>query len=575
MVKLDSRAARSAFVVEPKIDGLTVVLHYHQGIFIQGATRGDGQVGEDVTANLRTIRSIPLRIPVDSQKAEAPAELIVRGEAYIPTAAFDKLNLELQERGEKTYLNPRNTAAGSLRQLDPALTASRPLTILTYDIVSTSLGNPPATQWDLLEYLRANGFPVTDLARRFTNLNDAIQYCQEIGETRDSVPFEIDGMVIKLDDLQVARDLGISGKDPRGAIALKFPAREVSTRLLEIRVNVGRTGVLTPYAVLEAVEIGGVVVRQATLHNFDYITEKGIRPGDRVMIKRAGDVIPYVIGPILDVRSGTEMPYTPPAQCPSCGSQVERIPGEVAWFCVNPACPAQLVRNLEHFVSREAMDISGLGTKVVDQLTAAGLIKDAADLYQLTKAQLLTLEGFADKKVENLLAAIQESKSRPLARLINALGIHDVGEVAAQDLARRFENIQNLAAASRAELMSIEGIGPNTAASIRIWFEHEKNQLLVNKFIQLGIDPVETAAGANTPQPFSGKTFVVTGTLPTLGREEVKAYIQERGGKVTDSVSAKTDYLVLGEAPGSKLEKARSLNVAVIDETALRQLAGE
>ncbi len=574
ILKLDARVAHSAFVVEPKIDGLTVVLHYENGVFSHGATRGDGQVGEDVSANLRTIRSIPLRIPVDELAGPVPLELVVRGEAYIPVAAFDKLNQELQERGEKTYLNPRNTAAGSLRQLDASLTASRPLTILTYDIVSSSQ-ETPATQWGLLEYLRSMGFPVTDLAKKFSILDAAIMYCQQIGAARDSIPFEIDGMVIKLDDLRLAKDLGISGKDPRGAIALKFPAREVSTKLLEIRVNVGRTGVLTPYAVLEAVEVGGVVVRQATLHNFGYIAEKDIRPGDRVMIKRAGDVIPYVIGPILDARTGVEIAYVPPRVCPSCGSKVENLPGEVAWFCLNPACPAQLVRNIEHFVSREAMDITGLGTRVVEQLVSAGLIHDSADLYELSNEQLMLLDGFAEKKVENLLAAIADSKERPLARLIIALGIHGVGEVAAADLARKFGSIHKLAAATPAELMTLEGIGPNIAASIQIWFQHEKNSSLIDRFIRLGIDPVESGHSANAYQPFQGKTFVVTGTLPTLGREEVKEYIQQRGGKVSDSVSAKTDYLVLGEAPGSKLEKARSLYIQVIDESSLRKMAGE
>jgi len=574
MIKLDPRVAHSAIVVEPKIDGLTVVLHYENGIFTQGATRGDGQVGEDVTNNIRTIRSIPLRIPVDEHAGTTPARLVVRGEAYIPVAAFDKLNQELQERGEKTYLNPRNTAAGSLRQLDASLTASRPLTILTYDIVYSSQ-ETPATQWELLQYLMQMGFPVTNLAKKFTTLDAAIQYCQEIGKTRDSIPFEIDGLVIKLDELQLGKQLGISGKDPRGAIALKFPAREVSTQLLEIRVNVGRTGVLTPYAVLEAVEVGGVVVRQATLHNFDYIAEKDIRPGDRVMIKRAGDVIPYVIGPILDARTGVENAYVPPHECPSCGSKVENIPGEVAWFCLNPACPAQLVRNIEHFVSREAMDITGLGTKVVEQLVSAGLIHDAVDLYELSNEQLIQLEGFAEKRVDNLISAIKISKKRPLNRLIIALGIHNVGEVAAADLASKFGTIRRLATATQAELMTLEGIGPNIAASVQIWFQYEKNRNLVDRLIQLGIDPIETQITASENQPFLGKIFVVTGTLPTLGREEVKNYIQVRGGKLTDSVSAKTDYLVLGEAPGSKLEKARSLNIPVIDESSLRKLAGE
>jgi DNA ligase (NAD+) len=571
--KLDARVAASKFVVEPKIDGLTVVLHYENGRFVQGATRGDGEVGEDVTANLRTIRAIPLSIPIAENGPKPPSRLVVRGEAFISITSFEKLNAELQAKGEKTYLNPRNTAAGSLRQLDPALTASRPLTILTYDIVDAD-GDTPSTQWELLELLNGLGFPVSDRVRLCSSLEEAIKLCQDAGVERDSIPFEIDGMVIKLDDLQVADSLGVTGKDPRGAIAFKFPAREVSTRLLAINVNVGRTGVLTPYAVLEAVEVGGVVVRQATLHNFDYIAEKDIRVGDRVMIKRAGDVIPYVIGPIVDVRTGTEEVYNPPQLCPTCGEQVEHLPGEVAWYCVNASCPAQLIRNLEHFVSRGAMDIVGMGIKVVEQLVEAGLLKDAADIFSLNIEKLLTQEGFAEKKADNLVDAISAVKDRPLGRLINALGIRGVGEVAAADLAKRYGDLDLLAKASTDELQQMDGIGPNIAAGIVDWFDRKENRELIERLKQAGVSTQNAGNGSSGPgsQKLSGLTFVVTGTLPGLGREEVKEYIQVRGGKVTDSVSAKTSYLVLGENPGSKLEKARSLGVKVIREEELRKL---
>jgi DNA ligase (NAD+) len=571
--KLDQRVRSSKFVVEPKIDGLTVVLHYENGRFVKGATRGDGLVGEDVTMNLRTIRAIPLKIPLDSKGPNPPGRLVVRGEAYISTASFEKLNQQLQEKGEKAYLNPRNTAAGSLRQLDPTLTASRPLTLLTYDIVAAD-GETPKTQWELLNYLKALGFPISNKIRLCDTLDEAVKTCLQGGTERDSYTFEIDGMVIKLNDLVLADSLGVAGKDPRGAIAFKFPAREVSTRLLEIRVNVGRTGVLTPYAVLEAVEVGGVVVRQATLHNFDYIQEKDIRVGDRIMIKRAGDVIPYVIGPIVDIRNGTEEVYVPPEICPDCGEKVEQIPGEVARYCVNASCPAQLVRNLEHFVSREAMDIAGMGIKIVEQLVQAGFLKDLADIYSLTKGSLLTVEGFAEKKADNLIESIQSSKNRPLARLINAIGIRGVGEVAAIELANRYKDIDLLSKASVAELQRIEGIGPNIAAGIVDWFARKENLELIQKFKNAGVVTREEVSGTEQreEQVFSGLIFVITGTLLGFGREEVKEFIQARGGKVTDSVSAKTSYLVLGENPGSKLEKARGLGVKVIGEEDLRKL---
>ncbi len=377
--KLDDRVEKAAFVVEPKIDGLSVVLHYRDGIFVQGATRGDGEIGEDITANLRTIQAIPLRIPVNQEAGlgtvenqsttlPIPNTLVVRGEVFIPNPAFNQLNRRLAEAGEKTYLNPRNTAAGSLRQLNPALTAQRPLTILVYQIVYSEGGPIPTSQWDLLEYLRALGFPVTDVARCFDDLDSAIAYTQTWEQRRDELDYETDGMVIKLDDLSLARELGVIGKDPRGAIAFKFPAREVTTTLNGIDVEVGRTGVLTPKAVLEAVEINGVVVRNATLHNFDYIAEKDIRIGDRVLVKRAGEVIPYIIGPVTDARTGAEQPYSPPTTCPACRQAVEHFEGEVAWYCVNAACPAQLLRNIEHFVSRGAMDINGLGYKIIQKM---------------------------------------------------------------------------------------------------------------------------------------------------------------------------------------------------------------
>ncbi len=569
--KLDERVSSAQFVVEPKIDGLTVVLHYHQGRFVQGATRGDGEIGEDITANLRTVRAIPLHIPVDPHGPKPPDTLVVRGEVFINIQDFEALNQRLQEAGERTYLNPRNTAAGSLRQLDPALTAQRPLTLLTYQIVAAD-GPVPTEQWALLAYLGSLGFPVTDQAILCNDLESAIAACGQLARARDELSFEVDGSVIKINDLVVAAELGFVGKDPRGAIAFKFPAREVTTTLLDIGVNVGRTGVLTPYAILEPVEVGGVIVRQATLHNFDDIAEKDIRIGDRVLLKRAGDVIPYVIGPVLDVRSGVERSFVPPQICPTCGQAVEHLEGEVAWYCVNSACPAQLVRNLEHFVSRGAMDIVGLGIKIVEQLVEAGLVKDPADLYTLKKESLLALEGFAEKKADNLLAAIDASRQQPLSRLINALGIHGVGEVMAADLAEHFGDMDKLSRANMEDLQRIEGVGPNISAAIVDWFAREGNQVVLAKLHAAGVWPVVTSRKAALSLTLAGLTFVVTGTLPTLSREGAKEYILEHGGKPVDSVSKKTSYLVLGENPGSKLDKARELGVPVIDEAGLRGL---
>jgi len=572
IVKLDERVAKAGFVMEPKIDGLTVVLHYENGILVKGATRGDGEIGEDITENLRTVRAIPLHIPVENNGQHVPQRFVVRGEAFIFVKDFNDLNRKLEEAGEKTYLNPRNTAAGSLRQLDPALTAARPLTLLTYAIVDSSEPTP-RTQWETLNYLRSLGFPVTDLATRQKTIEDVIGQVPVWIEKRDSIPFEVDGVVIKLDDLIVAEELGFVGKDPRGAIALKYPAREVTTVLKEIGVNVGRTGVLTPYAMFEPVEVGGVMVKQATLHNFDYIEEKDIRIGDRVLIKRAGDVIPYVIGPIKDARTGNERRFTPPTVCPSCGQPTEHFNGEVAWFCVNSSCPAQLVRNVEHFVSRGAMDIIGMGIKIVEQVVESGLVKDVADIYSLDKTKLLTLEGFADKKADNLLESIKASKSQPLARLINALGIRGVGEVMAAELAKRFTDLDQLKEINEFQLQSIEGIGPNIAEAIADWFRRPVNRELIEKLRRLGVWPVSMRQERSDDENIlNGLTFVITGTLPTLSRDQAKALIERYGGKVTDSVSKNTSYLVVGEAAGSKLDKAKALNVALLDEEGLKEL---
>lgn len=609
ILKLDERVGHSKFVVEPKIDGLSVILHYRDGIFIQGATRGNGEIGEDITQNLRTVMAIPLSIPVNSQQntqneqqtglsqaeihlgsmtnhpISLPDYLVVRGEVFITNKDFDALNSRLLEAGEKTYLNPRNTAAGSLRQLDPTLTAQRPLTILCYQVVYSEGGKIPTTQWELLAWLKMLGFQVTNAARRFDNIENALEFVQLWDKRRDELGYEADGMVIKLDDLNLADDLGFVGKDPRGAIAYKFPAREVTTRLINIGVAVGRTGVLTPYAILEPVEIGGVVVERATLHNFDYIAEKDIRPGDRVLVKRAGEVIPYVIGPITALRTGQEVPFIPPAYCPACKQPVEHLEGEVAWYCVNSACSAQIIRILEHFVSKGCMDINGMGIKIVEKLIETGAVKDVADIYSLRREDIIKAVTRQDRKTksdppgkiaENLLQAIQISKNQPLNRVIAALGIRGVGEVSARDLADHFSSLDILAQADIEQLQQVDGIGLNIATAIFDWFRQERNLKVLEKLKAAGIWPVQQSdATSNSSGILTGKTFVVTGTLPTLSREGVKSYIESRGGKITESVSKKTDFLVLGENPGSKYEKALTLAVPILDEAGLFKLCDE
>lgn len=566
--KIDQRVRDSDFVVEPKIDGLTVVLTYENGILFQGATRGDGIVGENITENIRTIRGIPLRIPVDPNGIAAPEHLVVRGEIYLRRDDFEKLNeLNIQEGG-KPYLNPRNTAAGSLRQLNPAVTAKRPLKLFAYNILESSDISINRTQMGTLNALRSLGFPVSPDILYAPDQKSLKEKVDSLADKRDQLAYEIDGLVIKLNDLRLADRLGFVGKDPRGAIALKFPAREMTTQLEGIGVNVGRTGVLTPYAILSPVEIGGVIVKQATLHNFDFIRDRDIRIGDTVMVKRAGDVIPYVIGPITDLRNGQQIPYAIPDKCPVCGEPVEESREDVAVYCINSACPAQLIRTVEHFASRGAMDIGGMGIKVVEQIVHAGFVKDPADIYALTKTDLLTLDGFADKKAENLLNAVEQSKAQPLGRLVNALGIRGVGEVMAETLAGEFGSLENISNADYDSLTQIEGIGPNVAAAILDWFDNEKNKTVVTKLSAAGINPVNRKQSVtdDLSLPLAGKTIVVTGTLENFSRESVKETIQRFGGKTSESVSRNTDFVLAGANAGSKLTKAQQLGIAILDE---------
>jgi DNA ligase (NAD+) len=564
------------YVVEPKFDGLTVVLTYVNGVLVQGATRGNGEVGDDVTPNVRTVRSIPLRIPVSPDGPSVPPRLVVRGEVLFLKKDFEALNQRMREEGFPLYVNARNTASGALKQKDARVTAARPLSAYCYAIVDAD-GDVPATQWETLHYLRALGFLTADGVTRYSDrLEDVIAYTKEFEPHRHDLPYEIDGLVIKVNDLATSRDLGVVGKDPRGAVAYKFPSEEATTKLIGVTANVGRTGVLTPTAVLEPVFVSGVTVKQASLHNYDLIEQKDIRIGDTVIVKRSGEVIPYVVGPIVAARTGQEREIQPPTTCPVCNSPVARDEGEVAYYCTNPACPERIARNIEYFVSRGAMDIDGLGERGVRQLLAEELIHDEADLFSLTADDLLTLEGFAEKKAQNLLASIQAAKNRPLARLVSALGIRGVGITVAELLVQHYPSIDALAAATAEELQTIEGFGPHTAAAIVEWFAVPRNRALIDKLRSAGVRLVEErAAPKKVTDRLSGLTFVLTGTLPTLKRNEAAALIEKHGGKVVESVSKKTSYVVVGTEPGSKLTKAQELGVPLLDEEALLALIGE
>lgn len=576
----ESERTQVAYVVEPKIDGLSVVLTYEEGKFMLGATRGDGEVGEDVTPNLRAVRATPLRIPVHPEGSDlkAPARLVVRGEAYTPVADFEKFNAQQERTGVRTYANPRNFAAGSLRQLDSRVTATRPIKLWLYQIVEQRGGAEVKSQWDALQYLRDLGFPVETRIRHFIDFDEMVDYVIGWGETeRRKLPYQADGLVIKIDDLVMQARLGSVGKDPRWAIAYKYPAEEAVTRLIDIRVNVGRTGTLNPYAVLEPVQIGGVTVSQATLHNEDYIKELDIRPGDMVAVKRAGEVIPQVLRVLTELRTGAEKPWEMPKTCPVCGQPVVRVPGEAATYCVNSACPAQLVRGIEHFASRGAMDIDGFGIRQAELFTQLGFIKTFADVYYLDPDKLLELDGYGERRVQNLMRAIEASKSRGPARLLNALGIRGVGEVVSEQLIDRYGSIDALAAAPLEELQATPGIGPVLARNVVDWFGKDPNRQLIERLKAAGVRmAVEHQERPAAKQPLVGLTFVITGTLPGLSRDQAKELVRAHGGKVTDSVSKNTSYLVAGEAAGSKLDKAQQLGIAIIDEERLRQMvAGE
>jgi DNA ligase (NAD+) len=557
-----------ALTAEPKIDGLAVSLTYENGILTTAATRGDGLVGENITANVRTIRSIPLRIPVDPSMPVTTL-LEVRGEIYIRISDFEKLNDRLALNEEKTFANPRNGAAGSLRQLDSRITAARPLSFYAYSIGSYQGVEAPDTQFETLKWLAEMGFPTARETERFDDIDTVTDFCAAWNDRRDAIDFEVDGVVLKLDDFADQQKVGYVSNAPRWAIAYKFPAREATTRLNDIIINVGRTGVIKPEAKLEPVSIGGVTVSQATLHNEDYVLSRDIRIGDFVLVKRAGDVIPAVVKAIPEQRSGDERTWTMPRVCPECKSELVRLPDEADYYCLSTDCPAQFIRHVEHFASRAAMDIDGLGSKLAVQLVREGLISNLTDIYRLSSAGLLNLEGFGEKKAENLLAGIDASRNRPLSRLLFGLGIRHVGKTTAELLVTRYQSVDSLGEASSEDLESVEGIGSVIAESIVDWFKIEDNRKLIEDFRALGVNLDRTAAEEpvlSTESPVSVKTFVLTGTLPTLSRAEAEELIKASGGKTSGSVSRKTDFVVAGENAGSKLDKAKQLGITVLSE---------
>ncbi|MGJ7036657.1 NAD-dependent DNA ligase LigA [Anoxybacillus eryuanensis] len=553
------------YVCELKIDGLAVSLHYEDGYFVQGATRGDGTTGEDITENLKTIRSLPLRL-------RKKVTIEVRGEAYMPRKSFEKLNEQRKMNGEELFANPRNAAAGSLRQLDPKVAAARQLDVFIYSVVnSEELGL--VSHSESLRYLDELGFK-TNPARKVCETIDAVlAYIGQWHEQRASLPYDIDGIVIKVDAFAQQKQLGATAKSPRWAIAYKFPAEEVVTQLVDIELSVGRTGVVTPTAILQPVRVAGTIVQRASLHNEDYIREKDIRLGDYVVIKKAGDIIPEVVRSLPERRTGKEKPFDMPTHCPACASELVRLDDEVALRCVNPQCPAQIREGLIHFVSRQAMNIDGLGEKVIAQLFEQGLVQSVADLYTLTKDQLVSLERMGEKSATNLLQAIEASKQNSLERLLFGLGIRHVGAKAAKTLAEHFETMERLQQATKEELTAIHEIGEKMADSIVTYFSKEEVKQLLDRLRAHGVNMTYKGAKrtADASATFAGKTFVLTGTLQSMSRSEAKEKIEALGGKVTGSVSKKTDVVVVGEEAGSKLEKARQLGITIWDEARFLQ----
>lgn len=559
--------------VEPKIDGLSVALTYEHGVFVRGATRGDGYVGEDVTQNVRTIFSIPMTLP-------EPLDITVRGEVYMPRAVFEAINAKREAEGKTLMANPRNAAAGSLRQLDPKIAAERRLDVFIFNLQEGSLwadGHEAVTHNESLSRLAELGFTVISERVTVSRREDIFAHIRKLGDMRDGLKYDIDGVVIKLDPFAGRRYLGEGTKTPKWAVAYKFPPETKFTKLTDVTVAVGRTGVLTPTAVLEPVRLAGTTVSRATLHNLDFIRERGIMIGDTVAVRKAGDIIPEIVEALPDKRDGSERPFMMPERCPSCGEPVVRdetcgVEG-AAYRCTNSACPAQLSRSLEHFASKNAMNIEGLGPQIVELLLAAGLVRTAPDLYALTAEQLVPLDRMGELSAKNLVAAIERSKSAGLERLIYALGIRNIGEVAAAAMAARFGTLERCLAATYDELCAIEDFGDVTAQCVLNFFSHPQNIELCRRLTEAGLVTVAVAKKAD--DTLGGKTFVLTGTLPTMTRDEASALIKEHGGKLSGSVSKKTSYVVAGEDAGSKLQKARDLGVTVIDEAELLKMLGK
>ncbi|MFA7563856.1 MAG: NAD-dependent DNA ligase LigA [Candidatus Neomarinimicrobiota bacterium] len=555
------------FVCEPKIDGLAVELVYENGVFISGSTRGDGITGEDITQNLLTIRSIPLRL---MPNLPIPTLLEVRGEVYMDKADFQRLNEQQLKEGKPLFANPRNSAAGSVRQLDPQITAKRPLKIFCYGLGSLE-GYFFQTHHEFLEALLKWGFRVNPLIEIAKEVEALIAYYHKIESIRDSMPYDIDGVVYKVDSLAQQAKLGIKSRSPRWAIAGKFKAQQEVTQIIDIEASVGRTGAITPVAHLKPEQIGGVTVSHATLHNQDEIDRKDIRIGDWVVVQRAGDVIPQVVKVITERRTGNEKRYSIPANCPVCGTPVVREEDEAKHRCPNINCPAQIKASIEHFASKRAMNIEGLGEKLIEQLVDSGLIKNVADIYSLRKEQLLTLERMGEKSAQNLLDAITASQNVSLARFIYALGIRNVGEHMAKVLAKAFGSLERLSQASEEELMAIEGVGPIVARSVRNFFNAESNRQTIEKLLSSGIR-ISSEQDYKQKEEIAGKTFVFTGTLTNFTREEAQALVEKYGGKSASSVSKKTDYVVVGENAGSKAETARQLGVKILNEAEFLEL---
>lgn len=548
------------FVCELKIDGLAVALTYEGGILVTGATRGNGYQGENITQNLKTIGSIPLSVP-----SSAPARFEVRGEVYLPKEGFKKLNEERGREGQPLFANPRNAAAGSVRQLDPRITARRPLDIFIYALGWAEGGELPSTHWETMQYLKSLGFKINPNMQLCRSLTEVKEYYHSWVGRRETLPYDADGVVVKVNPIALQEELGYVGHSPRWAIAYKFPAVQGTTRLINIGINVGRTGSLNPYAILEPVNIGGVTIRQATLHNEEDIHRKDLRIGDWVTVQRAGEVIPEIVGPIISRRTGAEQVFHMPANCPVCGAEVIKPEGEAVHRCTNTACPAQALEKIRHFTSKGAMDIEGVGEKLCQTLFEKELIRDSGDLYYLTRDQLLGLERMGEKSVTRVLSSIEASKRRPLSQLIFALGIPNIGEETANILASHYSSIDVLSQASREELMSIPSIGPKVADGILAFFRQPQNLAILRKLSKAGVR-METKTVPTGDLPLAGIEFVITGKLEAGSRQEFEARIRSLGGRAASDVTKKTSYLVVGADPGSKLARAQSLGIRIIDE---------